>query len=295
LNREETHKTHNMPPTTTITLFLWCLVFSFPLLHALPSILPSVSTFVVPANVQESISVSMVNSDGITVGCKLDYDTSTLSGEESKKFEPVEKLISQITKKYGCLTRSMSIFTYTVCLGDKVEQTADNGDTYSLGKYTASEGSKSLQQYNDGTFCEAAHSARKSVVEFACAESKARIVSIEESAVCQYRITVGAPEVCGHPGFSVVSKVESWLLEISETDTGEMICQAYNNGFDVIGNVQFSKFSLACTGGATDDLAKVVIRRKNRQPVARDALRIDGARVATQERMQIEYAKIVAE
>ena len=43
------------------------------------------------------------------------------------------------------------------------------------------------------------------------------IHSISENAVCQYRVVVGVPEVCGHPQFSgVVNKPETWVLELSE-------------------------------------------------------------------------------
>jgi hypothetical protein len=41
--------------------------------------------------------------------------------------------------------------------------------------------------------------------------------SVMENALCQYRIVVGVPEVCGHPQFSgVVDKPETWVLELTE-------------------------------------------------------------------------------
>jgi len=256
---------------------------------------PPVSTFVLQPNVQESIAVGLVTSDGITLDCKLDYDTSTVS-DAKKVYEPVNQLLKKMNTKYGCLPYTAGIFQYEICLGDRIDQVADNGDRYSLGKFIAFEdGFKSVQLYKDGTFCEAAHAARKSVVEFSCSD-KARVMSIDEHATCQYRVLVGVPEVCGHPGFSSVSKLESWLLEIFETDTGEIICQAYNNGFDVVGTASFSQFSLALSNPSFA-LTKHTVRRKNRRVADEDNLIIDvsPARVQTQERMQIDYAKIVAE
>jgi len=254
---------------------------------------PSVSTFVIQPNSQETVTVGMVNSDGNSVGCKLEYDTSAVSNSE-KKYEPADKLIKQITKKYNCLSTNLGIFTYSVCLGSKIEQKADNGDSYILGQFSnVEESHKPVQQYTEGTYCEAARASRRTVVEFACSE-QARVMSIDENAVCQYRIIVGVPEVCGHPGFSAVSKLESWLVEISETDTGEMICQAYNNGYDVIATTTFSKFSLSFTS-ANNHLAKYVVRRKNRQPVDGVSVEMSPARVTVQERTQVDYAKIVAE
>lgn len=47
--------------------------------------------------------------------------------------------------------------------------------------------------------------------------SQAHVNSISEHAVCQYRVILGVPEVCGHPQFSgVFHKPETWVLELTE-------------------------------------------------------------------------------
>jgi len=279
-----------------MVIYLLCLVLLGTSHGDKPKPAPSsVSTFVLHPNVQDVVTVSIVNSDGISVDCKLEYDTSTVS-DTKKEHAPVDQLLKTLNKKYGCLPYTAGIFKYEICLGERIDQIADNGDRYSLGKFSAfEEGFKSVQVYKDGTFCEVAHTARKSVIEFSCADP-ARVMTLDEHATCQYRIIVGVPEVCGHPGFSVVSKLESWLLEISETDSGAMICQAYNNGFDVVGTVSFSKFSLELKDPSLD-LSKYIVRKKNRKVVAAESLTVQTSppKVKIQERAQIDYAKIVAE
>jgi len=255
----------------------------------------SVSTFVLVGNSKEVISAKLTTSDGIPVECSLEYDTSVVS-DTTKQYPPVATVVAEMNKKYGCLERPMGIFTYKVCLGDRIDQIADNGDRYSLGVYerldTAGQGA---QFYVEGTFCDAAHTSRKTTVEFTCA-AKGYIMELHEPSVCSYKIIIGAPEVCGHPMFSVTSQLESWLLEVAETDDGAVVCQAYNNGFDVVGTTSFSKFSLSFSDRALS-LLKYAVRQKNRVAVADSDLQIDvsPARVKTRSMQQVDYAKIVAQ
>lgn len=254
----------------------------------------SVSTFIISPNFKESISVKLEDTYGVTVGCKLDYDTSAAS-DTTKKFLPAKELVEQITTKYDCLTLGMGIFKYKICLGKNIDQIADNGDTYSLGKYEGmTEGTKATQSYSDGTFCQPVQAPRRSVVEFTCAERKAQVMSIDEPSTCVYRIILGVPEVCGHPQFQAVSKVESWVLEVQESNAGEFVCQAYNNGFDVIGTTAFTKFALAFTNNDIT-VTKHTVRGKNRVQVDESSLDVTDSGVSVNERVQIDYAKIVAE
>jgi len=204
--------------------------------------------------------------------------------------------MKQINSKYGCVSYTEGIFTYKVCLGESIQQIADSGDTYSLGSIDRIvDGTRAVQTYKDGTMCEAAHANRKSTIEFTCGEHKeARVLGINEHSVCQYRFTIGVREVCGHPQFATVSKVESWLLELAEADDGSVICQTYNNGFDVVGSTTFSKFSLAFTSSSLE-LAQHVVRQKNRRAVADADLHTQASPglVATQKSTQIDFAKIV--
>jgi hypothetical protein len=261
--------------------------------HSWAALSPSVSTFIINPNFKDTISVQLEDTYGTTVGCKLDYDTSATT-DSSKKYSPASEVVDQITKKYDCLTLGMGIFKYKVCLGKSVDQVADNGDTYSLGKYEGkNDGSKPTQAYSDGTFCQPAQAARRSVVEFSCSERKPQIMSIDEPSTCVYRIIIGVPEVCGHPQFQAVSKVESWVLEVQESNAGEFICQAYNNGYDVIGTTSFTKFVLAFTNDLT--LTKHTVRGKNRRTVDEESINVADTGISINDRVQIDYAKIVAE
>jgi len=274
-------------------LCLWVLMLvgaSFAVLS------PAVSTFVIGANSEQSFSVELKDAYGVTISCTLDYDTSTTS-ESTKKHPPVAALIDEITQKYGCLSMNVGIFKYKVCLGKNIEQTTDNGDNYSLGKFEGlHDEAKPSQTYSEGDYCDPAHAKRRTSVEFSCTEGRPQIMSIDEPSVCVYRIIIGVPEVCGHPKFNYVSKLESWVLELAETSEGEFVCQTYNNGFDVIGTNSFAKFSLAFKN-ADLTLTKHVVRRKNRKVVEDDILRVgtSPASVALVSRSQIDYAKIVAE
>jgi len=258
------------------------------------SSLPSfVSTFVILPNTKQSISVDVLTSGGVLVECRFDYDTSV--GGQKQNSVPVNILVPQMNKKIGCLRFTKEIFYYKICLGGAIEQTAENGDTYTLGKYeNIVEGFKTIQTYVGGTFCEAAHAARKAVVEFTCSET-VQVTSIDEFAVCQYRVIIGTPDVCGHPQFSVTSRVESWMLEIAETDEGSVVCQAHNNGFDVVAMTPFHGFSLAFTNPLM--LSSYVVRKKNRKMIEEEKLTIDvsPARVRATEQLQVDFIKIVAE
>jgi len=272
--------------------FTVCLIEYSSAASAIPSAIPSsVSTFVIDVNAKQTHSVNLVTAAGTSIGCKLEYDTS-LSGP-AKTFLSASEVVEKINQ-HGCLSIAQGIFTFKVCPGDKIEQSA-NGDTYSLGKYSGlSVGVKTYQEYEDGTFCDAAHASRRSIVEFVCVMGKPLVLSIEEWSVCRYRIVIGTQEVCGHPQFAAVEKVESWVLELVETDEGAVMCQAYNNGFDVVGSISFNKFSLALTN-TNMVLTKYVVRYDNRKIINNVKVDASPARVQLQTRTSVDFAKIVAE
>jgi len=276
-----------------LLLFLTMIGLIAPSMGAL---VDSVSTFVINADTKDTVSAKMINSDGISVGCKFQYDTSaSLTNAEPKQFLPVEDLLVLINDKYKCLSRTYGIFEYQVCLGARIAQRADNGEAYSLGEFQKST-PKGIEHFGEGSFCEASKTKRKSIVQFTCAQ-QAGIVSLDEPAVCSYEITIGVPEVCGHPKFSVKSKQESWLLEISETDDGAVICHAYNNGFDSIGTTTFSSFSLTLTNSEYT-LQQYAVRSQNRKNVPAENLKLFSSPPRIESNsggVQATYVKLVAQ
>lgn len=255
-----------------------------------------VSTFVIEPGTKNKISVQLV-AESVSATCKLEYDTTVVEEKTiTKDWTPADILIGQISRKYKCLDTSVGQFSYEICLGDEIKQ-KEVHDAYSLGKYEkVIEGAAYTQLYTKGTFCDASHSERKSVVEFACANT-ASIMNFFENAVCQYRFIVGVPEVCGHPQFSRSdNKPETWVLELTETDEGGVICQAYNNGYDSIGTLTFQAFDLSIST-ADYSLTNYVFRDNKRKAVANVDLQRQKspAGVAIRKREQLDYAKIVAE
>lgn len=255
----------------------------------------SVSAFMISHDSRDKVTVQL-EGEAIFATCRLDYDTSLEAKKEQKiEYLPATTVIEQMTKKYGCLPYNHGIFTYEICLGERVAQRADNGDVYTLGVYDAhADSSLHTQSYIKGTFCEAAHTDRKTIVEFVCAD-KVQVQQITEPAVCQYKITLGVPEVCGHPEFTAsTSQVEAWVLEISETDEGSVICQAYNNGLYAMGTLTFSTFSLTVTS-ADYTLVKSIVRNDNRKITDKKAVQEveSPPGVFLRSKQQVDYAKIV--
>jgi len=201
------------------------------------------------------------------VECKFDYDTNA-HDKPSKTVNilSVAEIMTQISK-YGCLVFNKDIFHFEVCLGDEIKQSA-NDEYYTLGKYEKyTEGLKVQQLYTGGTLCDATRLPRKSNVEFTCRDDKPQVVSVDEYQTCQYKIVVGIPDVCGHPSFmEKFSEVETWVLELSETDEGEFICQVYNNGLDILDSNHFSEFKLEFTSKHLS-LSSYGMRRANRAKV----------------------------
>eukprot|EP00026_Physarum_polycephalum_P014696 Phypoly_transcript_15242.p1 GENE.Phypoly_transcript_15242~~Phypoly_transcript_15242.p1 ORF type:complete len:287 (+),score=33.54 Phypoly_transcript_15242:69-929(+) len=281
-----------------ITKLLIVVLFVVGLTGAPVSNLPAhVSTFVVAPGTKERFSVQL-DAASVSATCKLEYDTSVLEETETGKTWPsADKVLDQMNRQYGCIRHEAGAFIYEVCLGEEVRQVANNGDVYTLGKYDrVVEGSSYTQLYTKGTFCEAAHTDRKVILEFTCAD-EAAVNSVSEHALCQYRIVVGAPEVCGHPQFSgVTSKAETWVLELTETDEGSVICQAYNNGLDAVGTTNFQAFTLSIDS-PNYSMTNYVIRNKGRKAAPESELikKLAPASLSIRKRMQIDYAKIVAE
>jgi hypothetical protein len=224
-----------------------------------------VSTFVIDAGSKNEVTAEL-SGESVSAICKLEYDTNIAKQkDETKEWPPAITLIDQMSKKYGCMVYEEGMFKYEVCLGEDIRQTATNDDRYSLGKYEkVVEGFTYTQTYTKGTYCEAAHTDRKSVVEFVCGE-QVHVNSVAEHAVCQYRIILAVPEVCGHPQFSgTINKPETWVLELSETDEGAVMCQAYNNGLDTVGTLTFQTFTLSIdTTGYS--LSSYVVRNMGRK------------------------------
>lgn len=280
-----------------VLLSVICIIAILSCVNAAAAPKVPVQTFVIDSGSKDTKTVHLIG-EAVSTSCEFKYDTSVQDTSSKKKdYTPAATLLAQMSKKYGCLQYNHDIFKYQVCLGDEITQSA-NEEKYSLGKYEKStEGHSSNQLFTKGSFCEVAHTDRKTIVEFACAD-KASVQSISEHAVCQYKIIVGVPEVCGHPQFVPTSsaKEEAWVLEISETDEGAVICQAYNNGYDAMSSVKFSVFSLSIT---TEDyaLVKHVVREKNRKDVSTSVLQKSSspAGISIRSPQQVDYAKIVAE
>lgn len=286
-----------MKPTTVLfSLFSFFCIIS--ICNAASKVKPEgpVQTFVIDGGAASTIAVKL-EGDAIITSCELKFDTSVATVEKKKDYILAPTLIAQMSAKYGCLEYKQDIFTYNVCLEGEISQSADNNEKYSLGKYEElKQGHAFNQVYTKGTFCEVAHIERKSLVEFTCADSVS-VITISENSKCQYRVTIGTPDVCGHPQFVITStKAESWVLEISETDEGTVMCQAYNNGYDNIGTITFSIFDLSLSTGSYD-LIKQTVRSKNRQLVDNAVIEetVSPARVSITKPQQIDYAKIVAE
>lgn len=285
-----------MPSRTIVVLSflsLFCIICSS--YAAKTEVKGPVKTFIIESGSSNTISVKL-EGEAISTGCEFKYDTSAGDDKTKKDYTPAPALISQMSKKYGCLSYKHDIFTYEICLEGEIHQRA-NTDDNSLGKYEKlNEGYTFSQSYVKGTFCEVAHIDRKSVIEFTCAD-RPNVVSISEPQTCQYKIIIGVPDVCGHPQFQAVSgtKAEAWVLEVSETDEGSIICQVYNNGLDQIDQTTFSSFQLSLTTGDYD-LVKHSIRR-NRKLVDSTSFTktTSPAGISIIKPQQIDFAKIVAE
>lgn len=209
--------------------------------------------------------------------------------------------LSHLFKVSPCHTsnifrRFLAPYTQDVCIRKSVKQ-SHGADIYTLGNYASTDMATSIDHFNQGTQCiiQGKPSQPREVdVKYACnsAPSAQTVIhAIEEPKPCTYSVVIATPLVCSDPSFTVVvagapvavAEVaektdghEDWLLSISETIDGRLVCVARTTEpFDPHqpSLIQFGRASLEFTAlGAGERVADSDAMHPGRAPVADSAL-----------------------
>jgi hypothetical protein len=223
-----------------------------PYAQQVPSSSSSANFFMLPSD-EAARSISLRTTSGAIATCKFEYITAVPASLRSQTKQQqsrqnirgvsngdVQSFLGRLSGV--CIRRQFDYWKYEVCFEGAVTQSRGMGLSNDLGHFDKVD--ETQQVYDNGTPCDALpeRSGRRSRIEFLC-DQDLRIRSVVEESTCAYKIVVGAPIVCGHPGFRSVEEVESensdgglegsqhhepWNVNIRESEGGQVICSAHS-------------------------------------------------------------------
>eukprot|EP00455_Lapot_gusevi_P012519 TRINITY_DN1595_c0_g1_i1.p1 TRINITY_DN1595_c0_g1~~TRINITY_DN1595_c0_g1_i1.p1 ORF type:complete len:224 (-),score=41.27 TRINITY_DN1595_c0_g1_i1:27-698(-) len=164
-----------------------------------------------------------------------------------------------------CSSMPADFWVYEICMEGAFKQSHGN-DIYDLGHYAGFRSDLLTIEYDKGTPCvgKPGNPPRKTSVKLVCLKSLGptemiRLISVEEPAMCEYRVTVASTAVCGDPDFPEITAPppvssnevvvddghEDWYLQISESNDRRLICSVYSLEYRPSGSaLNFGQFSL---------------------------------------------------
>eukprot|EP01114_Cavostelium_apophysatum_P022669 TRINITY_DN827_c0_g1_i1.p1 TRINITY_DN827_c0_g1~~TRINITY_DN827_c0_g1_i1.p1 ORF type:complete len:306 (-),score=34.82 TRINITY_DN827_c0_g1_i1:1558-2424(-) len=198
-----------------------------------------IRTFFVQEDERSSYSVGDPDSDQ----CTFTFSTRTpTESEEKKNTQDPEDFIKTVMENNAdlCLQGERSGWHFKVCLGKGIVQTLPGSEVkHSLGEFKniQKKNGEVIQSYEGGDPSDCGDKARSSAVKFACAATPG-VYHVNEPQVCFYELTIGLPEICAHPDFTVLSTSNSgtteqpWLLELVKFEgSGAVQCTARHSGY----------------------------------------------------------------
>jgi len=230
--------------------------------------------------------------------CTFKYSTG-VAAQQVEPAQPADGAVdfAEVLRKHrgACTQLNDGYWTYEVCLSGTARQ-FHVSDVYTLGTTGVVQNARNELWIEQGQTCNGMsdNRPRRTIVQFGCRESAMvpELVRVKETSMCVYEAIIAIADFCRDKSFPVLSEAitahrgsdspvndgsEDWLLEVSQLESGGVMCQAFTTEHHGPSpQLRFAEFALELRPSPSTAArpVQVVARRPGRVPLGSSELAV---------------------